>query len=92
MTVLGVAEDTVVTHSASEAARFVGKRTVYSLREIEKLCTSALLAILFRQSRVLGKPIPLQELIAHGVITASPQSIVTVPKEATEWLETRLEV
>jgi len=92
VTVLGVAEDTVVTHSASEAARFVGKRTVYSLREIEKLCTSALLAILFRQSRVLGKPIPLQELIAHGVITASPQSIVTVPKEATEWLETRLEV
>jgi len=91
VTVLGVVEDTTVTHSAAEAARFVGKRTVYSLREIEELCTSPVLAILFRQSRVLGKPVPLQELIAQRVVTASPQSIVTVPKEATEWLETRLE-
>lgn len=91
LTVLGVVEDTMVTRSAAQAAQFVGKRTVYSLREIEKLCRSPLLAILFRQSRVLAKPIALQELITHGVITASPQSIVSVRKEATEWLETRLE-
>jgi L-amino acid N-acyltransferase YncA len=90
VTVLGVVEDTTVTRSATEAARFVGKRTVYSLREIEKLCTSPVLAILFRQSRVLREPIPLKELIAQRVLTASPQSIRTVPKEATEWLEERL--
>lgn len=92
VTVLGVVEGTMVTQSAADAARFVGKRTVYSFREIQELCTSRLLAILFRQSRVLAKPVSLQELIGHGVINASPQSIVSVPKEATEWLETRLEV
>ena len=92
VTVLGVVEDTMVTHSAPEAARFVGKRTVYTFREIEELCTCPLLAILFRQSRVLVEPIALGELIAHGVVKATPQSIVSVPKEATEWLETRLRV
>ncbi len=90
VTALGIVEDTMVTRSPAQAARFVGKRTVYSFREIEELCTSAVLAILFRQSRLPAKPIPLQELIARGVITASPQSIVTVPKEATQWLEKRL--
>ena len=91
VTVLGVVEGTMVTQSAANAARFVGKRTVYSFREIQELCTSPVLAILFRQSRVLAKPIPFRELIAHGVISASPQSIVSVPKEATEWLQTRLD-
>jgi len=92
VTVLGVVEDTLVTLSASQAAQFVGKRTVYSLREIQELCRSPLLAILFRQSRVLRNPIELRELTAHGVIAASPRSIVKVPKEATEWLEARSEV
>ena len=90
VTCLGVVEDTLVSNSAIEIARCVGKRTVYKFAEIEALCQKEVLAILFRQSRVLKEPIPLKELIANGVLSAAPQSILTVPEGATEWLQTRL--
>lgn len=90
VTCLGVVEDTLVSSSPIEVARYVGKRTVYTFREIEALCSREVLAILFRQSRILKSAIPLKELMANGVLSAAPQSIVTVAEEAREWLQTRL--
>jgi len=51
VTGVGVTEDTLVSRSAIEIARFVGKRTVYKYSDIEDMCQKDVLAILF--SRVL---------------------------------------
>ena len=73
--VVGVAEETFVSGRDTEIARFVGKRTVYPLAEIRKLCSKEVLAILFRQAKALRNPPDLQTLIANGIVTAAPQSI-----------------
>jgi len=91
VTSLGVVEDTFVSSSPTEIARYVGKRTVYKFAEIEALCQREVLAILFRQSRILENPIIIDELIANGVFSAAPQSIVTVPEEAVKWIQTQLD-
>lgn len=91
VTAIGIAEDTLVSYSAHEIARFVGKRTVYSFHEIERLCASHVLAILFRQVRLLGNPISLHAVMANWVVAAAPQSIVTVSEVAKRWLYPRLD-
>ncbi len=88
---IGVAESCLRSSNATEIARFVGKRTVYSLAEIETLCRKEILAVLFRHSQVLDPPISLAELKREGLLKAAPQSIVTVPSEAMAWLRSRLE-
>lgn len=91
VTSLGTVEDTLVSSSATEVARYVGKRTVYRFTEIEALCEQGeVLAILFRQSRVLRDPKGLNELRANGVLSSAPQSIVTVPGRGVNWLLTLL--
>jgi GNAT superfamily N-acetyltransferase len=92
VTVVGVAEETLVSRDAEEIASNVGKRTVYSMREIEEFCSSGeVLAIFFRQAmRVEPKPISLTELVQNGVLRAAPQSIVTVQQGGSEWLRQRL--
>lgn len=92
VTVLGVVEEVLVASSPLEIARYVGKRTVYKFSEIEELCRREVLAILFRQSRILKNPIMLRDIVANGILSSAPQSIVTVPKEAIEWLQTRLDM
>lgn len=92
ITVLGVVEDTLVSSLPTEVARYVGKRTVYRFDEIGALCQREVLAILFRQARILKNPIILKNLVTNGVITSAPQSIVTVPKEGVRWLQTRLDI
>ena len=87
---IGVVEDTLVSSSPTEIARYVGKRTVYTFSEIEKICQNEVLAILFRQSRILGIPITLKELKENGVLAAAPQSIVTIPKEVLDWVQLRI--
>lgn len=86
----GVVEDTLVSSSSEQIARYVGKRTVYSYEEIVELSAKKVLAILFRQSRDVSKPIPLKELRANGVLKAAPQSIATVPEETKGWLQARI--
>lgn len=90
ITSLGVVEDTLVSSSATEVARYVGKRTVYTFAKIQRLCQKEVLAILFRQCRILGKPIHLDELRENRVLRIPPQSIVTIPREAVEWLWSRI--
>lgn len=94
VTVLGVAEETFISNKAEEIAGMVGKRTVYSMSEIEELCAKGeTLAILFRQARIIEpKPIQLHELIQNAVLKAAPQSIVTIPENAYPWLRHRLDL
>jgi hypothetical protein len=94
VTVIGVAEEMFVSSNADEIAGMVGKRTVYSMRDIEYLCAKGeTLAILFRQARLVEpRPIVLSELIRNGVLRAAPQSIVTVPEGVHTWLCQRLDL
>ena len=86
----GVVEDRVVTVDEIEILRLVGDRTVYSEREVAEMTQRAVLAILFRQDRVLSSPIHLNELIAAGALAGPPQQITRLRGEATAWLSTRL--
>jgi len=91
VTCLGIVEETMVSSSPDKIAGYVGKRTVYTFREIDALCAREVLAILFRQSRILDRPISLGELKDKGVVSAAPQSIGSVPERTLEWLQTRLD-
>lgn len=88
--VVGVAEKTIISDDPKVIARFVGRRTVYSFSEIQKLAQRPILAILFCQSRVIDA-ITLRVLITNRVLVAAPQSIVKVKAEAMEWLKQLLE-
>ncbi len=87
---LGVAEETKVSNRAEEIARFVGKRTVYTFKEIEDMCQKTVFSILFRHARILPHPIPLAELIEKSIIKGIPQTITRLRSEAMEWLRTRI--
>jgi ribosomal protein S18 acetylase RimI-like enzyme len=92
VTVVGIAEKTLASRNAEEIAATVGKRTVYSMRDIEDLCSRGeVLAILFRQAQVVQSgPISMAELRQHGALRAAPQSITTIPESAHPWLRHRL--
>lgn len=90
---LGVVEDTLVSARPSELAHFVGQRTVYTLSEIEAMCSSHVLAILFRQaSGVLAAPLLLRELIGAGGLNGPPQSITRLKGEALAWIRELIEL
>ena len=84
--VLGVVEDTIVSDEAREIARFVGKRTVYSFNEIEQMAAKPVLGVLFRQSRLLDRPWPLDLLKRSGIVNGPPQSFAAIPESAQRWL------
>lgn len=94
VTVVGVVDGVCRTTEPEAIRRFVGQRTVYSDTEIARLCTGAtsgVLAILFRQDRVLPEPWGYEELCAHGVLGAPPQSIQQVRnQEAIAWIRNQL--
>ncbi|MEM9116036.1 MAG: GNAT family N-acetyltransferase [Myxococcota bacterium] len=89
---LGVVEDVLVTPDADAMLRFVGKRTVYSLQEITKMCEKGeVLAILFRQANGLEEPIHITTLVEEGVLRGTPQSIVSVSEKGASWLQAQIE-
>ena len=90
--VIGVVEKTIVTSDPSEIRRFVSTRTVYTDEEIATMCTQdAVLAILFRQDRVLLPPWSLELLKKSGVLAAPPRSVQQVSNEGgLRWLRSQL--
>jgi ribosomal protein S18 acetylase RimI-like enzyme len=91
VTCVGVVEDTLVSTTSEDVVAFVGQRTVYSARDIQGMCKRGpVLAVLFRQDRLLPTPIPREELVSEGVVTQAPQSISRVPLEVIPWLEGRI--
>jgi len=90
VTCVGVVESVHVSNDATDVARFAGQRTVYSYGEIERMCSAEVLAIRFRQDRLLASPIDIRELVHAGVVRRAPQSITTVPPERTSWIADRI--
>lgn len=88
LTAVGVAEGVKISSSADEIARYVGKRTVYSYPEIEEMAEKGeILAILFRQARILKAPISTRSLQQAKVWERPPQSIMRLEHNAVEWIE-----
>jgi len=91
VTAVGVVEQTLGSRDASEVAAFVGQRSVYSLEEIEAMCDhDEVLAILFRQDRLLETPISLEEMIAENLAKQHPQSVQSTLEEVRPWLLARI--
>lgn len=86
----GVVEAVVVSENSTEILRLVGDRTVYSEREVGDMTQRAVLAILFRQDRILSPPIRLSELTTAGALAGAPQQITRLRGDATAWLQTLL--
>jgi hypothetical protein len=76
ITTLGIVENTLRSGDATTIAGFVGKRTVYSYKEIEGLAskTTLVLAILFRQIEHLSSPV---SLTAWRTMGGSPYQSIT---------------
>jgi L-amino acid N-acyltransferase YncA len=92
-TVVGVAEALKTSIDPAEICSFVSRRTVYSRQEVEEMAEGGrkqLLAILFRQDRLLEPPWLLSDLKKHGVVNAAPQSITEVTGRGREWIHSRL--
>lgn len=88
---IGVVDGTLRSSDPMKILRYVGKRTVYSFDEIEKMCKKEVLAILFRHAFVLNKPIAYSELKAAKVLRSAPQTITRAQPEGEEWLRSRIE-
>ena len=86
----GVVEQVMVSRDATQVARLVGQRTVYSFSEIEAMCSREVLALLFRQARTMEPPVNLDDLIAAGGVAGIPQSIARVRKEGRQWLASKI--
>lgn len=89
---IGVVERPMVSAEAEVIAEAVGTRTVYSMSEIQDLAhRGEILALIFRQDRVLETEIPLVDLTANGALNAHPQSITRVRGEGAAWLRRRVQ-
>lgn len=84
LTSIGVVESYDTLADASEIIALVKRRTVYSMAEIERMAMQPTRVMLFRFVRHLTRPVPLNELIAGGVLKGQPQSITKISYEAFE--------
>lgn len=92
VTVAGVVDDVLVSQSPEAVTRFVGRRTVYTVPEIEAMARRhhELHAMLFRQDRLIQPAWRLRELERAGVLRAWPQSITKLGEEGTRWVHQQL--
>ena len=92
--VVGVVDRVERLETSAEVAAVVGRRTVYDMHEIERLCTQAkagVLTILFRWDRFIAPPWRLKQLRDAKVLKAHPQSITRVQQEdGLRWLQEQL--
>ncbi len=82
ITSLGVIEK--VYHnlrSPDEIIRYVGKRSVYTKKEIEEIAKKSTKVILFKQHFHLKKPLALDYLRTNDILSGAPQSIVRISHE-----------
>lgn len=87
---LGVVEETLRSSSSENIARAVGKRTVYSLEDINSLCQKPVLAILFRQAKAFASPIPVSRLLENRVFKRPPQSVMVLKGEGLTWIQQKI--
>ena len=94
LVVVGIAESTAASKSHEEISDYVGKRSVYSPDQIQELAQDGdreILAILFRQARVLRSGPTDEQLRKAKVWQVPPQSIMKVRSPGTAWLESNID-
>lgn len=90
-TAVGVVESTRRSANPTEIAEAVRGRTVYSYREIQKLCAlSSVLSVRFRFDRRVDKLWSMKDLETNAGLTRAPQSIARISKEGTAWIRQEL--
>jgi hypothetical protein len=65
---------------ANIISRLVGKRTVYTFKEITYICRKPTLVILFTEVLDLNNPISLNQAKNAGILNGIPQSIMEIPE------------
>lgn len=88
---VGVVDKCLRSSNAAEIVQFVGKRTVYSLKAIESMCSKETLAILFRYAKRVPS-VSLAELIENNALLAAPQQITRIKQDANQWIQSRIEL
>ncbi|QQS44436.1 hypothetical protein IPM65_02450 [Candidatus Roizmanbacteria bacterium] len=79
LTSIGVIQEVYTNQDeATEIANKVGKRTVYSLSELEELARKKALVLLFRHHFYFNKPMDLKLLRDSSLLKAAPQSIMKI--------------
>lgn len=82
ITSLGIVENVFpALRDKDEIIRLVGKRTVYSIDEIEEMVKKPTMVILFTWHFYLGSPLKLKELLRTRILNGAPQSIVQISHE-----------
>jgi L-amino acid N-acyltransferase YncA len=84
LTSIGVVETYEAVPDAESIVARVRRRTVYSMPEIEKMATGPTKVILFRFVRHLARSLPLNELLARGILSGHPQSITKISHDKLE--------
>ena len=92
ITSLGVVEHAFVRRDYEEVVKQVGKRTVYTLDEIQEIVKKPTLVILFRWHFHLPKPLGIAELIQMDILERAPQSIVRLEHRNYLKIKTRGEL
>ncbi len=67
------------TKNPDEIIRYVGKRSVYTKKEIDEIAKKPTKVILFKQNFHLGNPLALDYLKTNSILDGAPQSIVRIP-------------
>ena len=82
----GVVEHTLRSSKVDDILSLVGKRSIFSVSEIENLCLNkrGCLLVLFRQTENLTTPYDLEDLREKGFIKNYPQSITIISEKAKE--------
>jgi len=85
ITSIGVVETVFVgIEDADQIVRLVGKRTVFSRKEIDELAERPVSIFLFRHHFHLKNRLPLDVLIEHDILAAAPQSVMEISAEGYE--------
>jgi hypothetical protein len=66
---------------ADQIVKLVGKRTVFSRKEIEELVKKPVSVFLFRHHFHFEKRLPLDAITEAGILTAAPQSVTEISPE-----------
>ncbi|KSW29241.1 hypothetical protein [Cellulomonas sp. B6] len=92
VTVVGVVEDVHVSGDPESIRRFVGRRTVYTPRDLSLMALEhrELHAMIFRQDRMLDPPVSLRTLMLMGVLNGAPRSITEVDEGGRPWVHQQL--
>ena len=87
VTTVAVVEKTLRSNEPQQLAAFVGKRTVYTLSEIEAMCADrSVLAIIFRQCQHVARPVTFKQLRSDRILKNHVETITAISNESAQTL------